>query len=207
MQILKLILVRHGLSQANVARTVSGAKSNPELSQKGIKITTKASKSLKLKQIDLIYASHLIRAQQTAEILTQGKDFLTDDRLMEMNFGSWEGADENYLRTTYPDDFDFELMIGTNYVKDATGAESYQDVIDRCMNFMDDLKKQAGDKTVMLVCHGFTIRCLIAGIFGLDILSVGVPRNSSFTEIALDENNNFMPRLKSFNRPVPEYFA
>lgn len=205
---MKLIIVRHSTSKHNLGHRISGGESNPDLSDSGIELAKQASEHLDLSKIDLVYASPLKRAFHTAQILTKNqKEIHIDQNLLEMRFGSWEGKDAVPLRQKYPDAFDLEGMMNQNYTKYAENAESYRELVERCTEFFNDLKKIAKNKTVLVVCHGFTIRSLIASLFKIDPIEVAVVNNVSFTEILLDENNDFKPRFKSFNGEKPQYFA
>ena len=102
-----LLLVRHGVSEHNTSDVISGGTSNPNLSQAGVKQVEEVSKIIDNNKIDQVYASPLIRAKRTAQILTDfQKDIITDDRLKEMDFGSWEGQHAEELKVKYPDAFD-----------------------------------------------------------------------------------------------------
>lgn len=205
---MKLVLVRHGVSAHNVGNLISGGESNPDLSKSGIAEVEKISKSIDEDKIDIVYASPLIRAKKTANILTKGRKVINlDDRLTEMKFGSWEGTDVEPLYRDCPDAFDFMGMIGKKYTKYAQGAESYDDLVARCSDFMSMLCQTASNKTVLVVCHGFTIRGLMAAIFKLDSSEFTAQGNVTFTEINFDEKNNWNPRLMSFNRRLPAYYA
>lgn len=205
---MKLILVRHGISEHNVGALISGGKSDPKLSPEGVKGVEEAAKTVDEAQIDAVYASPLTRAYQTAEILVDHKKKITvDQRLIEMDFGSWEGKDAKPLYEKYPDAFDYMGMFSPNFVKYVHDAESYDDLIERCRSFMNDLKRNESGKTVMVVCHGFTIRGILAGLFHLNISDIGAAKNVSFTEIAFDEERFWRPRLMSYNRKAPAYYA
>ncbi|KRM05161.1 hypothetical protein FC59_GL000219 [Lactobacillus kitasatonis DSM 16761 = JCM 1039] len=65
---------------------------------------------------------------------------------------------------------------------------------------MHDLKENDAGKTVLVVCHSFTIRGILAGLFHIDITGIAAVNNVSFTEISLDEDRFFAPCLLSFNR-------
>lgn len=205
---MKLIIVRHSTSKQNLRRLISGGNSNPDLSKQGIALAKQAASYLDESKIDQVYASPLKRAYQTAQILTDyHKKIITDNRLKEMDFGSWDGQDPAPLLKEYPDAFDFENFLSEHYTAYAKGAESYADVTRRCCGFLNDLKENAAGQTIMIVCHGFTIRGLISSLFGSDIMTIGAVRNVSFTEVKLDESSNFKPRLMTFNRERPAYFA
>lgn len=205
---MKLIIVRHSTSEHNVGNRISGGASDPDLSSSGIELAKKASHYLDLSKIDLVYSSPLKRALHTTEILTKNqKQIYTSRSLLEMQFGSWEGKDATPLRQKYPDAFDLEGMMDENYINYAKGAESYTKLVKRCTDFIDELKQTAQNKTVLIVCHGFTIRGLLGSLFKIDPIEFGVVNNVSFTEVLLDEENDFKPRLKSFGSEKPQHFA
>lgn len=205
---MKLILVRHSISEHNVGDIISGGKSNPKLSEAGIALAEKASHFIDETKIDQVYSSPLTRAYQTAQLLTDNnKEIQKDKRLAEMNFGDWEGKETQPLRDKYPDAFDFRGTFSPNFVKYDKGAESYGDLIDRCNIFMHDLKRNAAGQIVLVVCHGFTIRGILAALFHTDITRIAAVNNVSFTEVELDEQRFFAPCLLSFNRETPAYFA
>lgn len=205
---MKLILVRHGISTHNVSSLISGGKSDPDLSPEGIRQIKEVREYFDEDQVDAVYASPLSRAYQTAELLTNKKKKITvDQRLIEMNFGSWEGRNAKPLYERYPDAFDYMGMFSPNFVKYVQDAESYDDLIERCRSFMNDLKHNSPGKTVLVVCHGFTIRGILAGLFHLNISDIGASKNVSFTEINFDEKHFWRPRLMSYNRKTPAYYA
>lgn len=205
---MKLILVRHGISESNASGLISGGKSDPKLSPEGIEGVKEAAKAIDTNQIDAVYASPLTRAQQTAKILTnQKRKIIVDQRLVEMDFGSWEGKAKQPLIDKYLDAFDYSGEFSSNFVKYDSDAESYDDLIARCRSFMNDLKDKEAGKTVMIVCHGFIIRGILSGLFHLNIADIGTPRNVSFTEISFDEKDFWRPRLMSYSRKTPAYFA
>jgi probable phosphoglycerate mutase len=205
---MKLILVRHGISEHNAGGIVSGSKSDPQLSKAGIANTKKASRFIDETKIDQVYSSPLTRAYQTAQILTNdNKTIQVDKRIVEMNFGDWDGQETQPLYDKYPDAFDYTGAFSPNFIKYDKGAESYGDLINRCTSFMNDLKEKSSNQTVLVVCHGFTIRGMLAGLFHTDITSVAAVNNVSFTEISFDEQHFWAPRLISFNRETPAYFA
>lgn len=205
---MKVILVRHGVSMHNSGGRISGGESDPPLSPEGIAEAQKISSSFDQAKIDSVYASPLKRAYKTAQILTDGqKKIQVDHRLVEMKFGSWEGKEDLPLRKEYPDAFMSSGVFSPNYIKYAKKAESYPDLIRRCRHFMSTLKQKEAGHTVMVVCHGFTIRGLLAAIFHMNIEDIYRPQNVSFTEISFDEQDDWRPELLSYNCRTPRYLA
>lgn len=203
-----LLLVRHGVSEHNTSDVISGGTSNPNLSQAGVKQVEEVSKLIDNSKLDQVYASPLIRAKRTAQILTDfQKEIITDDRLREMNFGSWEGQHANDLREKYPEAFDDLGTINSKYAEYAENGETFSQVADRVEEFLSEIQSTANDKTIMIVCHGFVIRSLIARWFKLKIEDVMTVRNVSFTELHFEKNDIERPRLMTFNRTEPLYYG
>ena len=131
-----LLLVRHGVSEHNTSDIISGGISNPNLSQTGVKQVEEVSKLIDNSKLDRVYASPLIRAKRTAQILTDfQKDIITDDRLREMDFGSWEGQHAEDLKIKYPDAFDDLGTINSKYAEYAESGETFSQVADRVEEF------------------------------------------------------------------------
>ena len=203
-----LLLVRHGVSEHNTSDVISGGTSNPNLSQAGVKQVEEVSKIIDNNKIDQVYASPLIRAKRTAQILTDfQKDIITDDRLKEMDFGSWEGQHAEELKVKYPDAFDDLGTINSKYTKYAKNGETFEQVADRVEEFLAEIQPYSNDKTIMVVCHGFVIRSLIARWFKLKIEDVMTVRNVSFTELHFEKDGIELPRLMTFNRTEPLYYG
>ena len=203
-----LLLVRHGISEHNTSDVISGGTSNPNLSQAGTKQVEEVSKIIDNNKIDQVYASPLIRAKRTAQILTDfQKDIITDDRLKEMDFGSWEGQHAEELKVKCPDAFDDLGTINSKYTKYAKNGETFEQVADRVEEFLAEIQPYSNDKTIMVVCHGFVIRSLIARWFKLKIEDVMTVRNVSFTELHFEKDDIERPRLMTFNRTEPLYYG
>lgn len=203
-----LLLVRHGISEHNTSDVISGGTSNPNLSQAGVKQVEEVSKIIDSNKIDQVYASPLIRAKRTAQILTDfQKDIITDDRLKEMDFGSWEGQHAEGLKVKYPDAVDDLGTINSKYTKYAKDGETFEQVADRVEDFLAEIQPNSNDKTIMVVCHGFVIRSLIARWFKLKIEDVMTVRNVSFTEFHFEKDDIERPRLMTFNRTEPLYYG
>ena len=203
-----LLLVRHGVSEHNTSDVISGGTSNPNLSQAGVKQVEEVSKIIDNNKIDQVYASPLIRAKRTAQILTDfQKDIITDDRLKEMDFGSWEGQHAEELKVKCPDAFDDLGTINSKYTKYAKNGETFEQVADRVEEFVAEIQPYSNDKTIMVVCHGFVIRSLIARWFKLKIEDVMTVRNVSFTELHFEKDDIQRPRLMTFNRTEPLYYG
>lgn len=92
----RLFMVRHGQSQDNAHKIVSGTHETP-LSELGREQARAAGQHARALSIDLIVASPLGRAQQTAKIIAEQigypeSDILTLPELAERDLGKLEGT-------------------------------------------------------------------------------------------------------------------
>lgn len=77
---------------------------------------------------------------------------VTDSRLREWNYGSYEGRPrdaEGYA--------DAKLEFGCRM---PDGGESVFDVVSRVYGLIDELREKYADKTILLVCHGGVCRVI-----------------------------------------------
>ena len=92
-----LYIMRHGKTEWNVRHKLQGRTDIP-LNEEGRKMAEKAHEEYKDINIDICYCSPLVRARETAEIVLRGRNIpiLTDDRLVEMSFGEYEGVENSF---------------------------------------------------------------------------------------------------------------
>ena len=148
---MKIIFVRHGLTQANKDKKYS--TEDTKLDENGLYILDKTKTLLRNYNIDSVYTSALIRSQQTAEYLGFN-DYTIDPRINEMNFGDFKGESIIEVRDKYRGFFEREKLdyFNTSY----PGGESRIDCIKRLGEFLDEIS--ANDKDVLAISHGIAIR-------------------------------------------------
>ncbi len=148
---MKIILVRHGLTEANMKMVYSIDET--KLEQSGLYILDRTKELLKNYQIDEVYTSNLYRAKETADYLGY-KDYKSDGRLNEMNFGDFKGRSLLDVRENEKEFFIKEKSdyFGLKY----PNGESRLDVIKRVGDFLEEKSKE--DKTILIISHGIAIR-------------------------------------------------
>jgi len=159
---MKIIFIRHGESMANLQKIHQGQKIDTSLSKLGEWQARKTSEILKKENIGIIYASDLIRAKETAEIIakTHGLQIRIDKRLRDLDTGNCAGTKIrlsehfNQLRKEAK-----KRKIATNSLK-FPGGESVDDHIARMKDFISEVVDCKKD--VLLVAHGGTNKVLIA---------------------------------------------
>ena len=88
--------------------------------------------------IDICYSSPLERAKETAEIFLKGRNVpvYTDDRLVEMGFGVYEGIENSFAIDDCPINTLFKKP--EKYVT-VEGGESFEELFARTGEFIDNV--------------------------------------------------------------------
>ena len=130
-----LYIIRHGKTDWNALHKMQGRTDIP-LNEEGRQMAEKAREEYRDVHFDICFSSPLVRAKETAEILLRGRNvpILTDDRLVEMGFGSYEGLANSFQIPDCPINVLFhhpEL-----YTSPPGGAESLDDLFARTGAFL-----------------------------------------------------------------------
>ncbi|RYD78766.1 MAG: histidine phosphatase family protein, partial [Sphingobacteriales bacterium] len=88
---LKVYLLRHGETAYNADGNRYCGRTDIELTTKGLRQAKFVFDQLSDIKIDAVYSSPLLRAKRTAEIASGERDVFIDERLIEVDFGDWEG--------------------------------------------------------------------------------------------------------------------
>ena len=91
-----LYIIRHGQTEMNSRHVLQG-RSDFALNEAGFAQAKEAAERLRGVRFDRVYSSPLRRAVQTAEQIAPGAEILLDERLIEMDYGPYEGADLHNL--------------------------------------------------------------------------------------------------------------
>ena len=149
---MKIYIARHGETAWNAENKICGRTDIP-LNERGIEQAKLLAERLTDVRIDRIIASPMIRARQTAQAVAEkyGLHITLDERLIEQNFGIYEGKDRKD-----PDYLANKRMFAYRY----PGGESQMDVAYRVYGLIGELKEKYPDEHVLLVCHGGVCRVL-----------------------------------------------
>lgn len=160
---MRVVILRHGTTELNKQGMIQGSNVDPDLSKEGRAYAEKAAKNFDPSQFDAVYASPLKRAQQTARIFVEDKTpIITDKRIEELSYGSWDGKSSLEYRKKHPDAFNSKGLINDNIYKYASDVEKREDFRKRIAAFFDDLYKEHANDTVLVVCHGVVSRMICA---------------------------------------------
>ena len=164
----EIILIRHGETEWNSQKRMQG-HSNSDLSSVGQAQIQALGQWMKNVPFDLIYSSDSLRAKQTAEAITQfsGHELKIDLRLREKNLGVFEGLTTKEARERHPEVFRLFKTAGSKYVIDE--GESTQQLQDRALEIVDEIRIKHPEERVLLVTHGGFIRVVMKHSLGLSL--------------------------------------
>ena len=156
----EIILIRHGETEWNSQKRMQG-HSNSDLSLVGQAQIQALGQWMKNVPFDLIYSSDSLRAKQTAEAITQfsGHELQFDQRLREKNLGVFEGLTSEEARERHPEVFRLFKTAGSKYVIDE--GESTQQLQDRALEIVNEIRIKHPEERVLLVTHGGFIRVVM----------------------------------------------
>lgn len=157
---MRLLLIRHGQTGSNVIHALDTAVPGADLTELGRIQAAAVPAALSSERIDAIYATRLVRTQQTAQPLAtdRGLDVLVRPGFREIAAGDLEmRSDEAAMRAyvevvfSWPHDMDRRMP----------GGESGTEVMARCDAVVTEAAA-AGFADIAIVAHGAVIRAYAA---------------------------------------------
>ena len=153
-----IYIIRHGQTELNNRKVLQGRSDHP-LNDTGRQQADSARQDFAEAGIVFseVYSSPLIRAVQTAEIIAPGSEIRLDDRLLEMDYGPYEGTD---LTDMPPEVRTFFQDFVHN--PPPPGMESLQAVVERASSFMEELKGETGN--ILISTHAIAMKGILEAL-------------------------------------------
>ncbi|MCG8346918.1 MAG: histidine phosphatase family protein [Chloroflexales bacterium] len=194
---MQLILIRHGETDWNVTLQYQGHAQVP-LNERGREQAQLAAGRLKHNRAVALYASDIVRAWETAQIIgdTLGLTPQTMPELREIDVGRWEGLTPEQLYRQFPDHMQEYERDPARTVR--LGGESYAQLQERALVALQRIQEtHQHDETILAVSHGGTIRALLCHVIGLDLGYFGRMwlDNGSLTELRYGKHGWRLYRL------------
>lgn len=149
-----LYIVRHGQTARNKANVLLGRTDVP-LNDTGKKQAQELSDLFHNAGIvfDIVYSSPLIRARETAQILAPYAEMIADARLIEMDYGPYEGAD---LRNPPAELMHF--FYDFVHVPAPDGMEQLSSVTARVGTLLEEIRHEAETRNILLATHAIAMK-------------------------------------------------
>lgn len=170
----RIILVRHGFSEANVQHVFAGISDTPLCDIGHHQASAVAAYLCANEKIDKIYTSDLQRVIDTVSPTAKalGLTPIKDAGLREINGGLWEGMPFDDIALGYERDFHTWKHDTAN--ARPTGGESVREVYERIVPHIKRLASENEGKTILLGSHWTTIRALLAYVLTGTHESIGM---------------------------------
>ena len=149
----RIYIIRHGKTERNQANVLQGRSDFP-LNETGILQAQQAAELLRGVRFSHVYTSPLIRAVQTAELIVPEVRPEVDSRLIEMEYGPYEGADLFHL----PPEI---LTFFSDFVHNPApaGMEQLSQVVARAGAFLEDIRGLSGN--ILISTHAIAMKGLL----------------------------------------------
>jgi probable phosphoglycerate mutase len=153
-----LYLIRHGEAHSNVESVIGGMNGDQGLTERGVRQAQALAERLRGGEIkaDVLYASTLPRARQTAEYVAEalGMPIIWDDELHELRPGQADGLQVEEARERFEG---FNRFLHEAYMPIAPDGESWGTFQMRAAAALERLTTRHKDQTIVLVTHGGVI--------------------------------------------------
>jgi alpha-ribazole phosphatase len=161
----KLILVRHATTKDNINGNLSG-HIDSDLSDLGNTQILKLNKFLEKENIDCIYTTTSTRTKNTIKDIAKSKNLniVESDKLKEINFGDFEGMNFEYIKNSFPEEFEKIIQNGFEYKY--PNGESLVDSYNRVCKELNYILESNKEKTILICAHAGTIRNIISYLIG-----------------------------------------
>ena len=98
MRTYKIHLIRHGLTAGNFAGQYIG-RTDLHVMPEVVTALSNLKKQIDYPFVDKIYSSPMLRCRQTANIIYPNREITVKDKLIEYDFGDFEGKTANELES------------------------------------------------------------------------------------------------------------
>lgn len=187
---MRLWLVRHGETEANVAGLYSGHAPTP-LTERGIAQAKTLATLLRHAPIEHVLCSELERARHTTQLILGDRDI--PQRIMpelnEMFFGDWEMRHHRDLARE--DAENYALWCNDWQNATPTNGEGFQAFSQRVERFITQLADDTESQNLLIVSHQGVLSVLIARLLSLPATSMWHFRVEQGCWSAIDINDNF----------------
>ena len=188
-----ICLLRHGETAFNADGNKYCGRTDIPLTEKGISQAQRMNELLKEYSFDHIFCSPLQRAKTTAEIASGSPEKVqVDERLIEVDFGQWEGKRSEDFIAEDPNSWYNWLSDPEGFEAGRTGENAKQ-VINRLESFYNELMEKYDGQTILVVGHNGVNRLFMSQQLGMPLKNYRkiVQENSALTLITLDKHKGF----------------
>lgn len=167
---MEIYLIRH--TKVNVEPGICYGQKDVELAESYPEELEAVKENLKGIEFDLVISSPLSRAKKLATAIF-GEKVVEDPRLMELNFGDWEGKVWDEIKDPL-----FPAWMDDFVNKKCSNGESFVMLCDRVLEFWNEIKSKDCNN-IAIFTHGGVIRTI-------NSIEKNIKLEDSFNEPATD---------------------
>lgn len=185
---IRIYLLRHGETTWNADNNRYCGRTDIELTTKGHMQAEAVHRQLAGISFKGVYASPLKRARITAEIVS-GQPVVTDERLIEVDFGAWEAKTRQEFVQEDPVLWENWSADPERFAAGGTG-ETGSAVVRRVDDFFRELVQQYDEGNFLVVAHNGVNRLYMAYKLGMPLKNYRqlVQLNSAVSMFSLDKD-------------------
>lgn len=161
---MKLYFVRHGESEANIQHVISNRESTFRLTPQGKRQANALAQNLKDIPITAIYSSPVLRATETAEILSQAfhLSYQVTEALREYDCGILEEKSDEVSWKLHGEIAE-DWIVNHNYLRKPQGGENFLDIKRRFIPFIESFAHNHlnSQNPVLFVSHGGLLQLML----------------------------------------------
>jgi len=165
----KYFVMRHGEAKSNTDKLFNSRLENSHkypLTETGVDQVLHSAQKLKKEKIDLVFHSPFERTKETAFIVAREiglakENIISDDRLVEINVGTFDGRPIKEYYAYFSSDLE-------KFSKAPLEGETFSDVKKRMGEFLYEIETNYQDRNILIVSHGYPIWMIISAAIGLD---------------------------------------
>ena len=158
---MELVLVRHGETQWNVAGRFRGRADVP-LNERGRQQATATAERIAREwKPAAIYASPIVRAEQTAARVANElwMEPSSDERLSDIDYGAWQGLTRDEVAARFP--AELAMFESTPSLLRIPNGEDFTSVRQRVTAFLADIEARHASETIAVIGHTEVNRILL----------------------------------------------
>jgi broad specificity phosphatase PhoE len=184
----QIVVVRHGETVGQSSIRYYGA-TDIALSGLGADQVATAARAIGEQRFDLVVASPLQRAWQSARIVVPGEPIQLEPGFREIDFGHWEGLTKEEIEATDPSGYAQWQREGIEF--DFPGGETRVGFRARVNAGLDRLLTEPV-RSMLIVAHKGIVRTVAERLCDAK-LSVGQPELGGYVELTRDPSNYEAP--------------
>lgn len=196
---LEVYFLRHGQTEWNAQGNRYCGRTDVALTELGLSQAADTAQQLAGVTFDQVFSSPLIRAGKTASIASGGHLVTSDERLIEVDFGQWEGLRRDEFMENDPASWAAWEKDPASTPAGNTGETAMQ-VINRVDDFFRTCSRRFPTGRILVVAHNGVNRLYMAWKLGMPLRNYRqlVQDNSTITVFDLEPESSTLT-LKQLN--------